>query len=122
MATEPAIRPTPTLKRDRQHELYQRALKSMPGGTDSNFRTWGEDTIYVDRGKGGRVWDIDDNEYVDLRLGYGPVMLGHADPRVDDYVNERMRRGVSFSLTSEDEVRRLRADLARSPAGSRWPG
>ncbi len=104
MATEPAIRPTPTLKRDRQHELYQRALKSMPGGTDSNFRAWGEDTIYVDRGKGGRVWDFDDNEFVDLRMGYGPVMLGHADPRVDDYVNERMRRGVSFSLTSEDEV------------------
>jgi glutamate-1-semialdehyde 2,1-aminomutase len=104
MATEPAIRPNPTLKRDRQHELYQRALKSMPGGTDSNFRAWGEDTIYVDRGKGGRVWDFDDNEFVDLRMGYGPVILGHADPRVDDYVNERMRRGVSFSLTSEDEV------------------
>jgi glutamate-1-semialdehyde 2,1-aminomutase len=105
MATEPAIRPTPTLKRQRQAALYQRALQSMPGGTDSNFRAWGEDTIYVDRGKGGRVWDLDQNEYVDLRLGYGPVMLGHADERVDDYVNERMRRGVSFSLTSEDEVR-----------------
>jgi glutamate-1-semialdehyde 2,1-aminomutase len=105
MATEPAIRPTPSLKRTRQSELYQRALKSLPGGTDSNFRSWGEETIYVDRGKGGRVWDMDQNEYVDLRLGYGPVMLGHADERVDDYVNERMRRGVSFSLTSEDEVR-----------------
>jgi glutamate-1-semialdehyde 2,1-aminomutase len=105
MATEPAIRPTPTLKRTRQAELYQRAVKSLPGGTDSNFRSWGEETIYVDRGKGGRVWDMDQNEYVDLRLGYGPVMLGHADERVDDYVNERMRRGVSFSLTSEDEVR-----------------
>jgi glutamate-1-semialdehyde 2,1-aminomutase len=77
----------------------------MPGGTDSNFRAWGEDTIYVDRGRGGLVWDLDGNEYVDLRMGYGPVILGHADPRVDDYVNERMRRGVSFSLTSEDEVR-----------------
>ena len=104
MATEPAIRPIPTLKRDRQVELYHRALKTMPGGTDSNFRSWGEDTVYVDRGKGGRVWDLDDNEFVDLRMGYGPVILGHADPRVDDYVNERMRRGVSFSLTSEDEV------------------
>src|ERR1019366_2726176 len=105
MATEPAIRPIPTLKRDRQVELYHRALKTMPGGTDSNFRSWGEDTVYVDRGKGGRVWDLDDNEFVDLRMGYGPVILGHADDRVDDYVNERMRRGVSFSLTSEDEVR-----------------
>jgi glutamate-1-semialdehyde 2,1-aminomutase len=102
MATSPAV--TPTLKRARQLELYRRALRSMPGGTDSNFRAWGEDTIYVDRGKGGKVWDIDGNEYVDLRLGYGPVILGHGDDRVDDYVNERMRRGVSFSLTSEDEV------------------
>ena len=105
MATEPAAKPTPSISRDRQHDLYRRALKHMPGGTDSNFRAWGEDTIYVDRGEGGLVWDIDGNEFVDLRMGYGPVILGHGDPRVDDYVNERMRRGVSFSLTSEDEVR-----------------
>jgi glutamate-1-semialdehyde 2,1-aminomutase len=90
--------------RTRQDELYRRALRSLPGGTDSNFRAWGERTIYVDRGKGGRVWDLDGNEYIDLRMGYGPNILGHADDRVDDYVNERMRRGVSFSLTSEDEV------------------
>jgi glutamate-1-semialdehyde 2,1-aminomutase len=83
------------------------AARAVPGGTDSNFRAWGEDTIYVDRGKGGRVWDIDGNEYIDLRLGYGPVILGHGDDRVDDYVNERMRLGVSFSLTSEDEVRAI---------------
>ncbi len=105
MATEPVAKPTPSISRDRQHDLYARALKHMPGGTDSNFRAWGQDTIYVDRGEGGLVWDIDGNEFVDLRMGYGPVILGHGDPRVDDYVNERMRRGVSFSLTSEDEVR-----------------
>jgi glutamate-1-semialdehyde 2,1-aminomutase len=40
-------------------------------------------------------------------MGYGPAILGHADDRVDDYVNERMRQGVSFSLTSEDEVRTI---------------
>ena len=108
MATEPAAaRTSPTLRRDRQLATYRRALEHMPGGTDSNFRAWGESTIYVDRGKGGKVWDIDGNEYVDLRMGYGPVILGHGDPRVDDYVNERMRQGVSFSLTSEDEVRTI---------------
>ena len=106
MATESqaSISQSPTLRRDRQLELYRRALKTLPGGTDSNFRAWGEDTVYIDRGKGGIIWDVDQNEYVDLRMGYGPVILGHGDPRVDDYVNERMRRGVSFSLTSEDEV------------------
>ena len=104
MTTRPEAPPSPALKRARQLAMYERASKTLPGGTDSNFRAWGTDTIYVDRGKGGLVWDIDGNEYIDLRLGYGPVILGHGDDRVDDYVNERMRRGVSFSLTSEDEV------------------
>ncbi len=107
MATESAAGPAPMLKRDRQLAMYRRAVEHMPGGTDSNFRAWGEDTVYVDRGKGGLVWDLDGNEYVDLRMGYGPVILGHGDDRVDDYVNERMRTGVSFSLTSEDEVRTI---------------
>jgi len=107
MTAEPASRPTPALDRSKQLAMYRRALQTLPGGTDSNFRAWGEDTIYVDRGKGGMVWDIDGNEFIDLRLGYGPVILGHGDDRVDDFVNERMRRGVSFSLTSEDEVRAM---------------
>ena len=97
----------PALNRTRQLDMYRRALETLPGGADSNFRAWGEDTVYVDRGRGGLVWDIDGNEYVDLRMGYGPVILGHGDDRVDDYVNERMRRGVSFSLTSEDEVQAM---------------
>jgi glutamate-1-semialdehyde 2,1-aminomutase len=107
MTTEPAARTTPTLNRERQHKMYERALEHIPGGANSNFRAWGDDTIYVDRGKGGLVWDYDGNEFVDLRMGYGPVILGHGDERVDDHVAERMRRGVSFSLTSEDEVRAI---------------
>lgn len=105
MGITPAAHPAQTLRRERQLELYRRAIRTLPGGANSNFRAWGEQTIYVDRGRGCRVWDLDGNEYIDLRMGYGPVILGHADPRVDDHVNERMRRGVSFSLTSEDEVR-----------------
>jgi glutamate-1-semialdehyde 2,1-aminomutase len=110
MATESqasTTQTTPTLRRDRQHELYRRASKTLPGGANSNFRAWGDDTIYIDRGKGGQIWDADGNEFIDLRMGYGPVILGHGDDRVDDYVNERMRKGVSFSLTSEDEIRAM---------------
>jgi hypothetical protein len=40
--------------------------RSLPGGTNSNFRAWGDDTVYIDRGKGGRIWDLDQNEYIDL--------------------------------------------------------
>src|SRR6185369_5614825 len=108
MATESrTTSQTPQLPRDRQLAMYRRAIKTLPGGTNSNFRAWGEDTVYIDRGKGGRIWDQDQNEYIDLRMGYGPVILGHGDERVDDYVNEQMRKGVSFSLTSEDEVRAM---------------
>ena len=115
MTAEPATRPAPKLARARQLEMYHRAAKTLPGGTNSNFRAWGEDTVYVDRGKGGTVWDIDGNEYIDLRMGYGPVILGHGDDRVDDYVNERMRMGVSFSLTSEDEVVAMEAVKQLNP-------
>ncbi|TMG25345.1 MAG: aspartate aminotransferase family protein [Chloroflexi bacterium] len=104
MTTRPVAPPAAVLQRKRQSEMYARARQTLPGGTDSNFRAWGDDTVYVERGKGGLVWDLDGNEYIDLRMGYGPVILGHADERVDAYVNERMRLGVSFSLTSEDEV------------------
>ena len=100
-----AARPAPELPRTQQATAYRRAARVLPGGANSNFRAWGERTVYVDRGKGGRVWDLDGNEFIDLRMGYGPVILGHADARVDDAVNERMRQGVSFSLTTEDEIR-----------------
>lgn len=94
----------PAVQRDRQVEMWRRASRSLPGGASSNFRAWGEETVYIDRGEGARIWDLDGNAYVDLRMGYGTTILGHGDPRIDDHVSARMRRGVSFSLTSEDEV------------------
>ena len=83
MAARPAARTVPRLRREAQLAMWRRAMEVMPGGADSNFRAWGEDTIYIDRGKGSHIWDLDGNEYIDLRMGYGPVILGHADPRVD---------------------------------------
>ena len=64
---------------------FRKAVTKLPLGVSSNFRYWGEDkTIYVKRAKGARLWDIDDNEYIDYRLAYGPAILGYADPRVDE--------------------------------------
>src|SRR4028119_915823 len=68
----------------RSNAHFQKALKRLPLGVASTFRYWGEErTIYVARGKGGRMWDIDGNGYVDYRLGYGPAILGYAEERVD---------------------------------------
>ena len=91
---------------DKSHAHYRRALTRLPLGVASNFRFWGEDrTIYIKRGRGGRIIDIDDNEYVDYRLGYGPAILGYADPRVDEAAREGMEIGGVFALSTEREYR-----------------
>jgi glutamate-1-semialdehyde 2,1-aminomutase len=84
---------------------FQRAVKRLPLGVASNFRYWGEDrTIYVKRGKGARIVDIDDNVYVDYRMGYGPAILGYADERVDAAAREGMEVGGVFALATEREL------------------
>src|SRR5271155_4193813 len=89
----------------RNHEHYRRALTKMPLGVASNFRFWGEDrTIYVKHGKGARITDLDDNVYVDYRMGYGPAILGYADERVDAAAREGMSVGGVFALATEREL------------------
>ena len=90
------------LKRSNQH--FRRASSKLPLGVSSNFRYWGDDkTIYVKRGQGARIWDIDDNEYIDYRLAYGPVIPGYADSRVDEAARLGMAVGGVFALSTELE-------------------
>jgi glutamate-1-semialdehyde 2,1-aminomutase len=90
----------------RNHEHFRRALKRLPLGVASNFRYWGEErTIYVKQGRGARIVDLDDNMYIDYRLGYGPAILGYADPRVDAAAREGMQVGGVFALSTERELR-----------------
>ena len=64
----------------RSNAHFKKASAKLPLGVSSNFRYWGDDkTIYVERGKGARVWDLDGNEYIDYRLAYGPVILGYGE-------------------------------------------
>jgi glutamate-1-semialdehyde 2,1-aminomutase len=84
---------------------FQRAVKRLPLGVASNFRYWGDDrTIYVKHGRGARITDLDDNVYVDYRMGYGPGILGYADPRVDAAACEGMAVGGVFALSTEREL------------------
>ena len=91
-----------TLTRSNQH--YRKALEKLPLGVTSNFRYWGEDrTIYVKNAKGGRLWDLDGNEYIDYRMGYGPGILGYGDPRVDEAARRGQEVGGVFALSTERE-------------------
>lgn len=99
------MRPLPSRNLTKSNAQFQRAVKKLPLGVSSTFRYWGDDrTIYVDHGKGGRTWDIDGNNYVDYRLGYGPAILGYADDRVDAAARKGMEVGGVFALSTEREL------------------
>ena len=90
----------------RNQEHYRRALTRLPLGVASNFRFWGEGrTVYVKEGRGARVTDLDGNVYVDYRMGYGPAILGYADPRVDEAARAGMNVGGVFALSTEMELK-----------------
>lgn len=85
--------------------LQKRAEAVMPLGVNSNFRYWGEAaTPYVDHAKGGHLWDVDGREYIDYRLAFGPVILGHAFEHVDQFVFDEVRKGSLFAMTAELEI------------------
>ena len=84
--------------------LFARAQAVMPWGVSSNFRYSGEDTPVISRGQGAYVWDADGNRYIDYRLAFGPIILGHADPRVNRRVHEAIDGGTLFAHTSVHEV------------------
>jgi glutamate-1-semialdehyde 2,1-aminomutase len=91
---------------EKSRAQMEKAQARIPLGVASNFRYWGEDsTVYVARGKGGRIWDLDGNEYVDYRLGYGPTILGYCDERVDEAARQGMAEGSVFALSTERELR-----------------
>ncbi len=98
------------LKLDRSRELHQRAQALMPGGVSSPVRAFGAvggDPPFLVRGRGARVWDADDNEYLDYVASWGPLILGHAAPEVVAAVEEAARKGTSFGASTPSE-----ADLA----------
>ena len=99
----------PRLKLDKSHALYERALKSIPLASQTFSKSamqhvFGASPLFLDRGRGALVWDVDGNEYVDYILGLLPVVLGYADPDVDAAIRAQLDRGISFSLATELEV------------------
>ena len=91
--------------RDISQPIFDRALNVLVKGVSSNFRFLGEkETPVIVKGKGAHVWDADDNAFIDYRLGWGPIILGHADDRVNHAVAEHLENGTTFAATSELEV------------------
>ncbi len=85
--------------------LQKRAQKVIPLGVNSNFRYWGQGiTPYVDKAKGAHLWDVDGKQYIDYRMAFGPIILGHAYADVDNKVVEELKSGVLYAMTGELEI------------------
>jgi glutamate-1-semialdehyde 2,1-aminomutase len=78
----------------------------MPLGVSSNYRYWGPtESPVVAHAEGCHYWDMDGNRYIDYRLGFGPVILGHAHPLVSERVAEALRKGTIFAALTELETK-----------------
>ena len=100
-------------------QLYQRALKVMPGGVNSPVRAMrqiGREPIFIERGEGCELVDVDGNRYLDWVGSWGPMILGHADPGVVDAVTAAAARGTSFGAATEAEVELAEEVVSRVPS------
>ena len=89
--------------------LLERARRSVPLGSQTFSKSHlqfpcGAAPLFLTHGEGGRVWDVDGNEYVDLVGGLLPIVLGYRDADVDQAIRDQMTNGISFSLATELEV------------------
>jgi glutamate-1-semialdehyde 2,1-aminomutase len=103
----------------KSERLYQRACQSIPGGVNSPvraFRGVGGTPLFIARGEGCFLYDVDDKRYVDYVGSWGPLILGHAHPSVLAAVREQMHHGLSFGAPTELEVEMAETLLRRMPS------
>jgi len=91
-------------KHARSLSYRDEAKAHLPGGVSSSWQMWPPHPIYVDRGLGAHVWDIDGNEYVDYHNGYGVMVMGHAHPKIVEAVQKRVTLGTHFAQPTEDAL------------------
>jgi glutamate-1-semialdehyde 2,1-aminomutase len=78
------------------------AARSVAGGVASSWQDSPPHAIFIDRGDGSRVWDIDGNEYIDFHLGYGAMVAGHAHPKIVEAIQRQAGRGTHFAQPTKD--------------------
>ena len=99
------------LKFEKSLKYFEEALQYLPAGVSSNARLWKTScptyapcSIFVERAKGAYLWDVDGNKYIDYRLGFGPVILGHSFPAVHAATHKMTQKGVIFGFDHQLEI------------------
>ena len=84
--------------------MFERAVKSLSGGVASSYQLRDPWPIYLERGVGAHVWDVDGNEMIDFHNGFGSMVQGHAHPVITQAVVDRMQQGTHFAAPTEDAI------------------
>ncbi len=103
----------------RSQELFEEARRYLPGGVDSPVRAFkavGGNPLFIERGKGSRIYDVDGNEFIDYVCSWGPLILGHSHPQVVEALKRAAERGTSFGAPSELEVTLAKMISAAMPS------
>jgi glutamate-1-semialdehyde 2,1-aminomutase len=105
--------------RPRSQALWQDAREVMPRGVPSSFQDAAPQPVFVERGKGSKVWDVDGNEYVDFHNGFGVMVVGHAHPKIAQAVSRRIAEGSHFAQPVA-EVAEVARELVRRFGLPQW--
>ncbi len=100
----------------RSSELYSCSKALTPGGVSSPVRAFSPNPLFISKGQGSRIFDVDGKEYVDLCMAYGPLIAGHACPDVIDAVKDAVTLGTVYGAPSEPELRLLEEITRRMPS------
>src|SRR4051794_12812709 len=103
----------------RSGEMFRRADAVRAGGVASSYQLREPWPIYLERGSGPRVWDVDGNEMLDFHNGFGSMVQGHAHPAIGAAVSERYARGTHFAAPTEDAIL-VGEELARRFRLAQW--
>src|SRR4029453_13484232 len=85
-------------------ELFRRANRVLSAGVASSYQLRDPWPIYLEHGKGPKVWDVDGNEMYDFHNGFGAMVQGHAHPAIGKALRERYEQGTHFAAPTEDAV------------------
>jgi glutamate-1-semialdehyde 2,1-aminomutase len=94
-------------KHDRSKALFEKAKNFIPGGVNSPvraFRAVGGNPLFIKKAKGAYLYDEDDNRYIDLINSWGPMILGHANPLVEEAVKDALQHSPSFGAPTAREA------------------
>ena len=102
----------PDISREKSAELYEKAKNYFPGGVNSPVRAFKSvygTPLFIEKGDGSKLWDVDGNEFIDFCCSWGPLILGHNHPKIREKVIEVMQNGMSFGAPTalENELAEL---------------